>query len=205
MIVLTSSGLNSESLHSEMKQYIKSNMRKSVIITTASEDYKEKDKHIPRLKSELECLGLNVELFDVEFQNPVELLDYDVILINGGNPFYLLDRFNKANCKSVFEKFIEQGKIIIGVSAGSVVLGRTCELIYEFDPQMNERVNLVDFKALNIVDIDICPHYSRFISRYERFSERIDEFKTKHGIDVIKIDDGEALFIDGKFKKRRSK
>jgi peptidase E len=56
------------------------------------------------LNSKLEYLGLNVELFDVEFQDSTDLLEYDVILINGGNPFYLIDHFNKSKLqKCIFE------------------------------------------------------------------------------------------------------
>ena len=61
MLILTSRGLDSQNLIKETKKYIQSNMKKAAIITTASVGYKENDWHIPRIKSELQSLGLSVE------------------------------------------------------------------------------------------------------------------------------------------------
>lgn len=197
MLILTSRGLDSQNLIKETKKYIQSNMKKAAIITTASVGYKENDWHIPRIKSELQSLGLSVECFDIEFQKPEELDMYDVILINGGNPFYLLYHMRRTNCKTVFQKLLDENKIIIGVSAGSIVLGTTCELIFKFDPQMNDIVRLNEFTGLGLTSINLCPHTSRFVERYDNFLKIIDDFQKLKGITITKINDGEAVFVVG--------
>lgn len=61
-------------------------------IEESGKGYKKDDWHLPRLTNELQALGLEVSLFDIEFESAELLLDYDVIEINGGNPFYLLSK-----------------------------------------------------------------------------------------------------------------
>lgn len=194
MIILSSNGLSSLPLIEEAKKYITDGMKTAAIITTASVGYKEKDWNIPRLAGELEALGLAVECFDIEYQ-PAELLfDFDVILIGGGNPFYLLKQMNQNNCRPVFERLIKD-KIVIGVSAGSVVMQKSINLIAQYSPEMNQDINLTNLSGLGLVDIEILPHYTRCLSRFERFEERAKEYELKNKCNVLRIDDGQGVFV----------
>jgi len=125
---------------------------------------------VPRHTIELEKLGLEVTFFDIEIQSP-ELLEE-------------LERYIKS-------------KIVIGASAGSMVFGSTIALIHEFDPQLNEPVYLTDFSGLGLTNINICPHTSRFVERYDNFLERIEAFEKRSNTQITRIDDGQAVFIDG--------
>lgn len=120
MLILTSNGLSTHEMREKLKP-IFNGLTKAVIITTASVGYKEKDWHIERLTNELQSFGFSVDYFDFDTQNPELLLDYDVVEINGGNPFYLLMSMKNANCHSIMSE-LSKSKIIIGVSAGSIVL-----------------------------------------------------------------------------------
>ena len=60
-------------------------------------EYKEKNYHVERLTNELRMLGLSVECFDFDNQLPTELMQYDVVELIGGNPYYLLNSIQK-NC-----------------------------------------------------------------------------------------------------------
>jgi len=66
------------------------------IITTASAEWKEKNKHAISARQILDDMGFRkVEFLDVEFENPNKLKKFDIIYINGGNPFYLFGRYPK--------------------------------------------------------------------------------------------------------------
>jgi dipeptidase E len=175
MLILTSNGLSSESMIDRIKPLF-TGLSKAVIVTTASVGYKENDWHIPRLKDELHSLGLAVECFDFDFDNPSKLLRYDVIEINGGNPFYLLKSMKMSNCEKILGE-LSKSKILIGVSAGSIVLQNNIELIAQYSPEMNQEVNLSDLTAFHLTDIEILPHYSRFLAQFERFEERAREYE----------------------------
>lgn len=177
-----------------MTEYCAS-LSKAVIVTTASVRYKENDWHIPRLTEELKILGLSVEYFDFDFQDPKLLLNYDVIEINGGNPFYLLKSMRKTNCEVIMKKLIQE-KIVIGISAGSIVMQKNINLIAQYSPELNNGVNLIDFSGLGFSPIELLPHYSRFLTKFERFEEIAKEYEIANNCEVIRINDGQAVIVN---------
>ena len=195
MLILTSNGLSSQSLLREIKKYIVPAMKTAVIVTTASVGYKEKDHHIPKLAEELESFNLIVNFFDFDVQ-PIELLrSYDIIELIGGNPFYLLERMRSAKCASIFKELIEQ-KIVIGISAGSLVLQKSISLIAQFSPELNEGVNLTDFTGLNLTEVEILPHYHRLIKQIPNFEELSKEYENRNNCKLVRIDDGQGIFVN---------
>lgn len=195
MILLTSYGLSSKDLIDYMKKYISNDIKKAVIITTASLEYKEKDWHIPRLVTELGLLGLSVEFFDFDIQKPEDLYKYDVIEINGGNPFYLLKAIRNSKGEQVLAE-IAKSKVLIGISAGSVVLQKNIELVYKYSPELNRNVCLSDLRGLGLTEIEILPHYHKYINKFERFEEKAAEYERNNNCRVIRIDDGQGIFVN---------
>lgn len=195
MILLTSNGLSSKDLIDYMKKYISNDIKKAVIITTASLEYKEKDWHIPKLVTELGLLGLSVEFFDFDIQKPEDLYKYDVIEINGGNPFYLLKAIRNSKGEQVLAE-IAKSKVLIGISAGSVVLQKNIELVYKYSPELNRNVCLSDLRGLGLTEIEILPHYHKYINKFERFEEKAAEYERNNNCRVIRIDDGQGIFVN---------
>jgi dipeptidase E len=193
MIILTSNGLSSDKLLNEVKKVVPLNAR-AAIVTTASVGYKEKDWHIPRLTNELEQIGLSVTCFDIEHEEPQLLLHYDVVELIGGNPFYLLNQMHIQGAEAIFSE-IAKHKVLIGISGGSAVLQKTIGLIAQYSPEMNEAVQLTDLTGLSLTDIEILPHYERFKSRFDRFEERAKEYERANNCSVIRLNDGEGIFI----------
>jgi len=194
MLVLSSNGLSSISLMNEIQKHFTSATKKAVIITTASVGYGEKDRKLPRLTEELKSLNLTVAYFDIEIQNPKLLRDFDVIEIMGGNPFYLLQQMKRNDCTQIFQQLSKE-KIIIGISAGSVVLQNTIQLIAQYSPELNENIGISDLSGLALTDAEILPHYSRFLTCFERFEERARQYEIDNQCAVTRMNDGQALFI----------
>ena len=193
MIILTSNGLSSDALINEARQYVPQG-GKAVIITTASLGYKEKDWHIPRLTGELESLGLSVAYFDFDFQEAKRLLDYDVVEILGGNPFHLLKHLQLEQNKTVIQKITAE-KVLIGISAGTLVLQKNIHLVAQFNPEMNDEIGLTDLNGLALTDFDILPHYQRFLSQYEGLEGRVRQYEKANDCTITHLDDGEGIFI----------
>ncbi len=196
MIVLTSNGISSEKLARDIKPYTEG-LASAVIITTASVGYKRNDWHIPRITEELKRLGLSVDYFDFDEDAPEALLKYDVIEINGGNPFYLLNSIRKEGAEELLGRLSET-KLLIGISAGSVILQKTINLVAEFSPDMNDEAGLPDNTALGLTDIEMIPHYHKFIDRYENFEQRIANYERENHCEVLRINDGEGIIITDK-------
>ncbi len=193
MILLTSNGLTSEALLRDAARALRPESKKAALVTTASVGYKNKDWNVPRHTAALESLGLQVSCYDVEFEDGEALLGFDVIFLMGGNPFCLLKHLRPL--KPELERFLASDGLLVGCSAGSIVLGTTLELIAAFDPQMNDAAGLNDFTGLGFTQIDICPHYTRYAAKYDRFAERVAAFEDESGIRLIRLDDTEGIFV----------
>ena len=193
MIILTSNGLSSEKLLNETQKYVSQNM-KAAIVTPASVGYKEKDWHVPRLRNELDQIGVTATCFDFEFDSPEILFHYDLVEIIGGNPFYLLNQVRLRDAKNIFSE-IAKNKILIGISAGSIVLQKSIDLIAQYSPEMNNDIQLKDLTGLALTNIEILPHYQRYLSRFDRFEERAKEYEQSNNCSVIRLNDGEGIFI----------
>ena len=192
MIVLTSNGLSSEKLLDEMKKL--SLLGKAALVVTADNEYKEKNYHIERLTNELQSLGLTVECFDFDTQSPKELIAFDVVELIGGNPYYLLNSILKNGFMDILQDFADN-KYLIGCSAGATVLTPSLKLIDLFTPEMNI-VELNNLSACNFTDVQIFPHYSKFINRFDKLEEKISNFESVNQCRVIRLNDGEAIIVN---------
>ena len=192
MIVLTSNGLSSAYLMTEMRKYIKTG--KAALVVTADNVYKEKNYHVERLTQELEALGLSVDCFDFDTQSPADLMNYDVVELIGGNPYYLLDSIRKNGYSEALAVFANS-KVIIGCSAGALVLTPSLDLIDLYSPEMNI-VDLKDLSACRLTEVRFLPHYSKFLNRYDHFEERCALYEQENACSVLRINDGEGVFIN---------
>ena len=123
----------------------------AVIITTASSEWKELNKHAVLAKQKMENMGFNkVDFLDIEFDDPSKLKNYNLIYINGGNPFYLLYYLKKSGADKIISNLVNQGIVVIGISAGAVVLGPNINIVDYFDRNLN-LINLEDLTGLNLV------------------------------------------------------
>ena len=193
MLVLCSNGLSSNKLLAYMKEKVVS-CKTAALVVTADNEYKENNYHVARCISELETLSLKVDIFDLDKQ-PAELLsEYDVVEFIGGNPYYLLHSVRENNAQEILRD-IAQNKILIGWSAAAFVFSPTLELVNCYSPEMNF-VGLADLGALSLTEIQVLPHYSKFLSKFENFEEKCCEYEKEHDVKVIRINDGEGVFID---------
>ena len=85
--------------------------------------------------------------------------------------------------------------MLIGWSAAAFVFGPTLSLVDRYSPEMN-RWGLTDLTGLGLTAVQVLPHYSRFITRFERFEQICAEYEQANGVSVTRLNDGDAVFID---------
>ena len=193
MLVLCSNGLSSK----KIKEYISEksvSCKTAALVVTADNEYKENNYHVSRCVEELESLGLSVDTFDLDKQPADLLLDYDVVEFIGGNPYYLLHSIRVNNAEEILRK-IATNKILVGWSAAAFVFSPTLELVNSYSPEMNF-LGLTDLKGLSLTNIQVLPHYSKFLKKIERFEEKCCIYEEKYNVNVIRINDGDGVFID---------
>ena len=197
MIFLTSNGLTSAALQNEFINAVSSTGKKCVIIPTAMEKDKDRDIWLEETKTELSSFGIESELFYFGTDQNEKLLDYDIIYICGGNVFYLMQVIKQCSAEETLEK-ASKSKIIVGVSAGSLIMQENLELIRDLIPRMNKRVKLKDLTGLNLTNgIEHLPHKSRYIEIIDAFEKRVKTYEKKAGHKVICLEDGQGIIIDG--------
>ena len=193
MLVLCSNGLSSGKILAYAREKV-IYCKTAVLVVTADNEYKENNYHVSRCISELESLGLKVDIFDLDKQPAELLLDYDVIEFIGGNPYYLLNSIREHNAIEVLKE-IAKHKVLIGWSAAAFVFSPTLELVNCYSPEMNF-LRLTDLRGLSLTQVQVLPHYSKFLSKFEKFEERCCAYEQKHNVHVIRINDGDGVFID---------
>ena len=168
---------------------------KLAFITTASE-VELGDLHwLREEKDKLSSVGFNIIEFSITNMSPFEInkkfLDIDIIYLAGGNTFYLLDQVIKTGADVIIRRFIDNGGVYIGSSAGSMIAGIRIDLVGSID----DITKAPDLKSngLGIIDSVILPHWgsNHFKDRY--YKTFFDIYVT--GVKIIPISDGQYLWV----------
>lgn len=199
-VLLTSCGFNTEDIKNQFLDFIDRDISqlKVAIITTAS-PMKENNRYAQKAMQDFKHMGFQqIEFVDIEFDDPQALVHRDVIYINGGNPYTLLYYAKKSGADEIIKTLASQNVIIIGVSAGALILGPNINIVNYFTPEMNT-MDVTDFRALGVTDKLIFPHYDRediFRDSMNRtIEERILEFESDENCKVTRLRADEYISI----------
>ena len=186
-IVLTSCGFRDDNLKNKFYKIISKNElknKKLLYITTAIDGEKSANKDwVIEEYNSLINLGIKESnITEYKIGNKVNIDDYDIIYMMGGNTIYLLYMIRKYNFDKEIIDFINKGKLYIGSSAGSQILGSTIKLnaIYE-----DNFVGMTDFTALGIIDKEIVPHANK----------KEDLLKDINKEELLLLYDGDGIII----------
>ncbi len=121
-ILLTSTGFENENIKNTFLELLnkKPEEAKILFIITAAND-PDAVRILSKCLDDLTICDIpdeNITIYDMH--KPIELNQYDAIYVCGGSTEHLVERMNEINFKQTIDKYIEQGGIYIGVSAGSV-------------------------------------------------------------------------------------
>lgn len=164
-LLLTSNGITNE-----LKDVFKSLLTKDpseisvAFIITAALGEPDDPSWVEEYRDQLKNFGItHFEDLDLKGKTKEELenilKDKDLIFVNGGNTYYLLKYVRESGFDSLLPELLNQGKLYIGVSAGSMIIGSNIESAkWNYGiPDVNN-VELSDTTGLQIVPFAICPH-----------------------------------------------
>lgn len=120
-------------------------------------------------------LGINNLIYfdiDKEFDASKiqELLQCDAIHLSGGDTAYFLSNIKKRNFDNVLKDYVANGGILIGISAGSIIMTETIDII-KVGEIYEDVYDLSNMQGLGLVNFEFMPHWDRGIYN-------VDEFKT---------------------------
>lgn len=185
MIVLNGGSYYPESKEIDKRWISKINDNDLIIFVPAATT-RSQESYFDFFKKQMSVYGLsNVEYVDL-YTNWERAREAKVIYIAGGNTYKLIDIMRKSG----FADFLKQHKkslIIIGNSAGAVVLGKDIRTSNDSDI-----IGIDNMCGLGLVDYSICPHYT------EEKDNRLINLSNKLNETVLGIPEESALIVDGR-------
>ena len=135
--------------------------------------------------------GAIVSLFDISGKTQEELRslvqNFDLILFEGGDPFYLLDQIKKTGFDQLLKEWIKD-KPYVGVSAGSYIMQPSIEIPTWYHPK-EEWDYLSDFSGINAVNFFFLVHSQK------KNKEEIIKRAESEGKSLKIVNDGEAILV----------
>ena len=152
-------------------------------IATAADPYDDKS-FVEKDKERLTELGFKIIEIDLKQENENsltgKLANLEVVFVEGGNTFYLMKYIRESGFDKAIKRFLDNGGIYLGVSAGSYV---ACPDIFpaqwkhaEHEAILNENKNSVSYPIYALTDsqaILINDRDTRFIGpgEFKKFNQ----------------------------------
>lgn len=202
-LVLASQGFTTE----EIVNYVVNLVNKpkdDIKISVINEAYvglgENLDKHW--LIKELSLIGknfngiidfVNLRAYEIE-EVEKRLKDTDIIYIVGGKQFLLAKLFKETGFDILLKK-ISKEKIIMGTSAGSIVLGRSVDSNEYYLDRYKINKDDIEVHNLGFVDFNIIPHYLRSdrLAYNEEYYKKVLKDNT---FKMYAINDSQAIIYD---------
>ncbi len=194
-LFLTSAGLQKETKDYFLKLLLKK-PKDTIVAFIPTAAYPEVDQSFVHLSlDELKEVGITkikkVDLINKDKNSLLkELKDCDVIYVNGGNTFYLLDWIRKSGFNEIIGNLLDKGKIYMGVSAGSYVASPNID-VATWKNQDNNFLKLKDLNSLNLVPFLIMAHFE------EKYRNIVEENAPKTKYPLIVLTDKQAITCIG--------
>jgi peptidase E/mRNA-degrading endonuclease toxin of MazEF toxin-antitoxin module len=166
---------------------------KVAFIPTASNHPDESRKYVEISKNQLIELGFWVEEIDIEFfpkeELRIKLESFDIIYVNGGNTFYLLEQFKKSGL-DLYIKDLLKDRIYIGTSAGSIIAAPNIEICNWKNGDKND-YKIKDLGSLSLVPFTFFVHYEEF-----EHKKIVEDAKINYPLEVICLSNTQAVVVE---------
>jgi dipeptidase E len=144
-------------------------------------------------------LGItNLQYFDLDMEYDEtqirDILNCDAIHLSGGNTFYFLHTLRKRGFIELLKTYVENGGVLIGISAGSILTTKTVAIAGIGEDSDENIIGIVDFNALGIADFEFAPHFNGS----EEYLELLREYAKSENTTVYACKDGDGIIVDGK-------
>lgn len=123
-----------------------------------------KRRYFSKIEDQYLKLGISdLFYFDLgEEYNPdsiPRLMDCDAIHLSGGDPFKFLELVKKRNFAKQLTQYLAKGGLLVGISAGAMILSKSLGLADEDQLFGKSRAHAPVVRGLGIYDFEFFPHY----------------------------------------------
>ena len=176
-----------------IKNYLQPNSNIG-FIATASEVEENRD-YMYQDREDLAKMNYKVIDIDISKENKQDILKkfkvVDSIFVAGGNSFYLLQQLIIKDVLQELKEFANN-KIYIGSSAGACIVCPSIDYAQKLDDKAQAPL-LNNYKAMNLIDFYILPHYNS----KEKYTKLADEIEIEYkNYKFIKLSNYQAIVVD---------
>lgn len=164
---------------------------KIAYIITASKKVNDTG-YIERHRQKMNELNFSYTEIDITGKNENELrmaLDgHDIVMVEGGNTFYLLKAVRESGFTNVIRELIDEGVVYVGSSAGSYIACPSI-IMATWSNRGFDRCGITDFTAMNFVPFLIKAHYT------PEMKETLVEKRKNVQYPIRALNDNQALLV----------
>lgn len=132
---------------------------------------------------------LDIEMWtDLESKLEVSLEQFSAIYIGGGNTYKLLQNLNESGFITKLIKYINNGGLVYGGSAGAIIFGKSIEIVVEENDK--------NYKYAD--GFDLLNGYSVHCHYEEKLCKKIINYSNKSNQPVIALTERTGLNFNGK-------
>ncbi len=160
-----------------------------------AQDTEEWKYGLERIKEVFSTISFDL----IEMCDDLNLLNWDYlkgfggIYIDGGNTFKLMSHVRYTHTFELLHRFLHNGGVINGDSAGAIVLGSHLETAHMGDDGDSNDVELISYQGLNLMGkYAIHAHY------FEEHNEEVMEFSKKFGFPIICLHEETGIIVEEK-------
>jgi dipeptidase E len=170
---------------------------RAAFIPTAS-NFEENKAYVERDHQLLYGLGIPTQnIVDIELDHSVtcdDLKSFDIIFVEGGNTFYLLQKVRESGFDKAVTEYLEKDLgVYVGVSAGTILAGPDIEIAEPYDDK--SKAALENTKGLCLTPSAFNPHFQ------DEDQIIIDQYQSKVSYPIKPLHDGEAVISNGSIEK----
>ncbi|MBS8263653.1 peptidase S51 [Mesobacillus boroniphilus] len=192
LVLLSDLKINHPALTTKIKELISPKPFKLAYIPSRT----DKERwYFEKAKPEFTAIGVTDFFYfdiDEEFESSQleEFNSCDGIFLSGGNTYQFLKNLKERNIVSLIKEMVQEGKPLIGVSAGSIIMSKSIKIAGFHD--QNE-VQLTDLNGLELVDFEFMPHWNREKDQLDALLE----YSLLQEECIFTCHDGDGIVIDG--------
>lgn len=167
------------------------------------EDY---NQYVEDGRLALERMEFRVEVLEITQKTVGEiertLERNECVYVSGGNPFFLMQELRRKGADREIVRQVEEGKLYIGESAGSMIAAPDVEYAREMDEvETVYTPDFRDFSALGLVGFYTVPHYG--CPPFEVAAEAI--LQKYRCLDLKPISNSQVICVEGDRTEVRSR